>query len=217
MELIKLVTFKLLLFSILIFTLSCSISSCGDDIAEPFSALPDTTGTTIIPFDTMLANYANVNMGRGSIFIYETVDGLRDTTIVKHSQEVYNVYQDKNISYQGYEQLFDCSVTATYQVHLTIWESRDSSLWFEHELYAPAGGGHDFYLENGIFKPENEVIIVDSVVVNNITFKDVLMSKRGGSFYSEIWYAKNIGIIMKKAWIENNPTAEFYLVDYEIK
>ena len=176
----------------------------------------DTTGKTVIPFNATLANYVNVTMGEGSVFIYETADGLRDTTIVKHSQVVYNIKE--NIAYTGYEQIFDCSKTTDYQVDLSIWRPHiDSSLWFEHGFIFPVGGGFNFYLKDDTFYPINDITFRDSVIIGNNTYRDILINSNRTTWYDEIWYAKNIGIIMKKAWIENNPTAEFYLVDYEIK
>ena len=74
-----------------------------------------------------------------------------------------------------------------------------------------------YYLKDDTFYPINDITFRDSVIIGNNTYRDILINSNRSTWYDEIWYAKNIGIIMKKAWIENNPTAEFYLVDYEIK
>jgi hypothetical protein len=212
---------KLYIVGITLFVLLSVTTGCSDDFVPPgpLEISQDTTGKSVIVFDSTFASYMNATMGKGSTFIYETIDGLLDTTIVIYSGEQWNIKIDENKAFGGYELGFACSMTTDYQLSLVVSPPyNDSSvLSYGHSLSFAVGTSHDFYLKNGVFIPIDKISFLDSVTIRGNTYYDVLINSDRGPWYEEIWYAKGIGIIMKKAWLLNQPYKEFYLIDYDIK
>ena len=211
---------KLFIVSIILLYATLFTQTGCRDIVEPPMVSFDTTGKTKIIFDTALASYMNVGIRDGSIFIYRSADGLLDTTVAESVTESWTLRDSDNLWLVGHSIVFHCSLTMDYSLRLGFYPPYDESTFtYSHEFVYHAGTSHHFSLKDEVYYSENgeDISFMDSVTIEGTTYYDILVVTASGLGYEEIWYAKGIGVIMKKSWLLDQPYKEFYLIDYEIK
>lgn len=147
----------------------------------------------------------------GSTYIYlDTINGYLDTTTITLIQGNLGV-KGSDFTGEGYDIYHECTKTPDYRGKL-----RTTSEYSYYRHIYQLGQSASFNNQNGEIAPNfGSVEKVDSILINGMTYYDVIMINIDDQAYNRFWFAKNIGVIFKE--VTGSRTQRYFLQSYQLK
>lgn len=163
------------------------------------------------------AYFAPATLGEGSVFIYQHDKSTQmDTTVVTDYAVNYGfMFTPNDPTSENYNYQFACSKTSDFGMEaLTEVDKATQQVKNFFWIYYQAGGWKVPY-QNGRFDTIGTYICehLDSLAIVGKVYRDVWRIPIESLEYSEMYFARNIGIVAKRTF----PDSLYGLVSYEHK